>query len=216
MIKFRRGSTQSWRKLETPKLVAGQPGYDKNKNKLKIGDGEKTWVELPYVSGLFEHEVLDSEENAKSKLSKDAEDKTIITYGVSAPDKDTKGKLYLQQSSNTYYLIESGTTDGWIYQIYNSGIIKCFGNFKVKLDVTDGIEGTGLYCSGGNFKKSYPKTFKNPPSEMVSVQSSSGLAWVASKGVNTVDSSGVYSIISPTSANNIEYVISIQVEGIKQ
>jgi hypothetical protein len=215
MIQFRRGSTGSWRNTKV-KLAAGQPGYDKDKHKIKVGDGDKLWSELPYASGLFTNEIIDSEANASAREHADTEDKTIITYGTEAPTENTVGRLYLQQSSNTDYLIESGISNGWVYQIYNSGIMTCFGTFKVRLDITDSIENTGLYCSAGNFSRNYPKTFKNPPSEVVSVQSSSGLTWIVSKGVNTTSSSGSYSIISPTSANNIEYIISIQVEGIKQ
>jgi hypothetical protein len=56
MIQFKRGSTASWRKNKV-KLAAGQPGYDKDKHKLKIGDGESTWAELPYISGLSNEEI---------------------------------------------------------------------------------------------------------------------------------------------------------------
>lgn len=215
MIQFKRGTTKSWRGSKT-KLEPGQPGYDKNKHKIKIGDGEKTWSELPYASGLFAEEILDSENNARDRLKADLEDKTLITYGKEAPDNNTVGQIYLQQSNNTDYLVESGVADGWVYQIYSSGILKCFGNFKVKFDVTDSIEGTGLYCTDGNFKKSYPKAFRNPPAEVASVQSANGLAWLANKGINTKESSGIYTVISPTSTNNLEYTISICAEGVKQ
>lgn len=209
MIQFKRGSTKSWLDTKT-KLASGQPGYDKDKHKIKIGDGEKTWAELPYASGLSAEEILDSESNAKSK-----EDSTLITYGTEAPNDKTVGKLYLQQS-NTDFIIESGISNGWIYQVYNSGIMRCCGNFKVKLDVIDSIEGTGLYCDNNNFKKAYPKAFKNPPSEVAAIQTSSGIAWLANKSANTTSSSGAYTVVSPTRANNIEYTISIQVEGIKK
>ena len=214
MIQFRRGSTESWRSTKVI-LAAGQPGYDKDKHKIKIGDGESSWSELPYAGGMSAEEILDSEENAKHRVKANAEDKTIITYGVEEPDKNTIGQLYLRQS-DTDHIIEAGISEGWIYQIYNSGIMKCSGSFRVKLDVVDSIEGTGLYCDSNNFKVDYPKTFKNPPTETVSVQSSNGLAWLASKKANTKASSGTYTVVSTASANNIEYTISIQVEGIKQ
>lgn len=213
MIQFRRGSTKSWLSTKI-KLAAGQPGYDKDKHKLKIGDGRTPWSELPYVSGLTAKEILDSESSAHTRQMLDVEDKTLITYGTEAPNKNTVGQLYLQQS-NTDYVIESGVINGWIYQIYSSGIMKCYGSFKVKLDIIDSIEGTGLYCDSNNFKKDYPKTFKQPPSEVVSVQSSNGIAWVANKGVNTTSSSGIYTVISPSTSNNVEYIINIQAEGVK-
>ena len=213
MIQFKRGTTTRWRNTKT-KLAAGQPGYNKDNHKLKIGDGISTWEDLPYTSGLFAEEILDSEDNAKNKIKADSDNTTLITYGTKSPDKNTVGQLYLQQS-DTDHIIEAGISNGWLYQVYSSGIVKCFGQFKVKLDVIDSIEGTGLYCDINNFKTDYPKTFKNPPFEVVSVQGSSGIAWIANKGLNTTTSSGTYTVISPTSANNVEYVISIQVEGLK-
>ena len=214
MIQFKRGKTNSWRKDKT-KLAAGQPGYDKEKHKIKIGDGITEWKDLPYASGLSAEEVFSSEKDAKDRQDlDDPYTTTIITYGTDAPNIETVGKLYLQQS-NTDHIIEAGISNGWAYQIYSSGIMRCCGNFKIKLDVVDSIEGTSLFCDSGNFKKDYPKVFKNPPAEVVSVQSSSGIAWIANKGTNTNKSSGIYTIVSPASINNAEYVISIQVEGVK-
>ena len=214
MIQFRRGTTKSWKNTKI-KLASGQPGYDKDKHKIKIGDGETSWDKLPYVGGLSAQEIIDSEVNAKARNKQDKEDKTLITYGTDLPNEQTIGTLYLHQSTSDY-IIESGIADGWAYQIYGSGIMKCYGTFKVTLDIIDSIEGTGLYCDSSNFKKNYPKTFKNPPSETASVQNSNGFAWLANKGINTVTSSGTYSIVSLTSANNIECTISIQAIGIKQ
>lgn len=57
MIQFRRGTTSSWNKTKT-KLAPGQPGYDKDKNQLKIGDGKHTWSELPCV-GAAADTVID-------------------------------------------------------------------------------------------------------------------------------------------------------------
>ena len=34
-----------------PKLAAGEPGYELDTHRLKIGDGEKAWNELPYIGG---------------------------------------------------------------------------------------------------------------------------------------------------------------------
>ena len=213
MIQFRRGSTRSWKNTNI-KLADGQPGYDKDKHEIKIGDGEHLWADLPPVGGLSAEEILDSEANAKIRLSRDPDSEAIITYGQTAPDNNTVGQLYLQQS-NSDYIIDSKISDGWVYHVYKSGIIKCFGNFKVDLDITDTIEGTGLYCGSISFRKSYPKTFKNPPVEVVSLQGSNGMAWLANKGTNTVNSSGIYDIISTASKNNVEYTISIHVDGIK-
>ena len=214
MIQIRRGSTESWRGTKT-KLAAGQPGYDKEKHKIKVGDGEKSWSDLPYASGLFKEEILDSEANAKTKKSNDAENTTLITYGTASPDKNTVGQIYLQQASNTDYIVEAGVSNSWYYQIYASGLMKCTGNFTVVTDVIDSIENTGLYCASG-FRRDYPKAFKNTPIEIASIQSANGISWLANNGMNTISSTGSYTIISPTELNDGIFTISISVEGIKK
>ena len=100
MIQFKRGKTANWRKTKQP-LAAGQPGYDKDKHKIKIGDGESDWQELPYASGLFREEIISSEEEAKkthnpilSALGID--ESPIFTYGEEFPDENTIGQVYLQ------------------------------------------------------------------------------------------------------------------------
>ncbi len=51
-IKFqlRRDVAANWTSAN-PTLLAGEPGYETNTNKLKIGDGITPWNLLPYVSG---------------------------------------------------------------------------------------------------------------------------------------------------------------------
>lgn len=49
-IQFKRGTAERWEELN-PVLKAGEPGFVKNQNKFKIGDGVTHWVDLPYISG---------------------------------------------------------------------------------------------------------------------------------------------------------------------
>jgi hypothetical protein len=123
MIKFRRGKTAAWYKQKTL-LEDGQPGYDKDKNKIKIGDGKSSWSELPSASGLSAEEILSAETAASNNrkslktLIKDLvsgnldevlkrESPAIITYGTKSPfecgDKKPDGsftgptgQIYLQ------------------------------------------------------------------------------------------------------------------------
>lgn len=44
----RRGQSKVWASID-PKLAAGEPGYELDTHRLKIGDGEKTWNKLPYI-----------------------------------------------------------------------------------------------------------------------------------------------------------------------
>lgn len=124
MIQFKRGSTESWKKLKKP-LAAGQPGYDRDKHKLKIGDGESLWEKLPYA-GITEEEVLSEESKANET--------TIFTYGSEEPNASTKGKVYLQQfegAVETDYVIKTGRDVNYFFRKWNSGFIECWGKGQV-------------------------------------------------------------------------------------
>lgn len=129
MIQIKRGKTGQWLTLGTP-LAAGQPGYDKDKNKIKIGDGTNPWIELPYATGLNKEEILSPEEgeNGASRRFEEAwnalgtalgwlgladkaqelrnkvmnDSPAVITYGTKSPSDSTLGRLYLQEYDSTY------------------------------------------------------------------------------------------------------------------
>lgn len=46
-LAFRRGTPQKWQ-TENPVLAEGEPGFESETGRLKIGDGEKPWNELDY------------------------------------------------------------------------------------------------------------------------------------------------------------------------
>lgn len=220
MIQFKRGSTSSWRSTKT-NLAPGQPGYDKDKHKIKIGDGETSWSKLPYATGLFTDEILDSEVNAKTKKAKDEEDLTLITYGEKPPTygtetltENTVGLIYLQQidEPEVDYVIESGNTDGWTYQKWKSGIAKCWCNYSFETTVLEQLELFYQSATIGSIK--YPFTFEYVPTETATIQSSGGQVLLANSSANTKTTSGAYAIISLAGEiSDANYRISMQVEG---
>ena len=48
-FKLRRGTAERWNEIN-PVLAQGEPGFVYDTNQLKIGDGIRTWKELPYIS----------------------------------------------------------------------------------------------------------------------------------------------------------------------
>jgi hypothetical protein len=227
MIQFKRGKTDSWKKQKKP-LAAGQPGYDKDKHKIKIGDGESSWSELPYASGLSNDEILSSEKEAKVRraaasllnpLAAILDSPAVITYGTDSPDENTIGQLYLQYydaEPETDYIVASGIDRGWTYQKWKSGIAKCWITFKFTTTIQTAIGDNLLYQSSTTMPKiAYPFTFKEPPCEMATVQSPSSFVWLAtSKGLNTAKQSTSYSIISPDkTTNSANYNITLEVTG---
>ena len=53
---LRRGTSEAWTRTN-PVLKYGEPGFEKDTNRLKIGDGEKAWNQLPYFGGSFDVSV---------------------------------------------------------------------------------------------------------------------------------------------------------------
>lgn len=47
-IRFRRGIAAIWRETN-PILAAGEPGFERDTKRMKIGDGETAWNDLPYT-----------------------------------------------------------------------------------------------------------------------------------------------------------------------
>ena len=136
MIQIKRGKAATWKKLKTP-LAAGQPGYDKDSHKLKIGDGETLWDKLPDATGIRSEEVLTSESIA--------DELTIFTYGTKNPTSSTKGKVYLQQfdgAIETDYVVETGKNLNYFFRKWNSGFIECWGTGDIPSKVDDLLEKT--------------------------------------------------------------------------
>lgn len=220
MIQFKRGSTSKWYDAARETLADGQPGYDKKRHKLKIGDGKSSWAALPYVSGLTKEEILDSEKNARERLEADKykEDTTIFTYGTENPDSKTVGEVYLQYydtNPEVDHVISYGTDGIWTYQIWNSGLAKCWGTLSIKAPIKNPFDKLEyLYCDLKVMTcVNYPFTFKKVPTENVTVQNSSNIVWAACNTKNTVAKSGAYSLISPDKLNSATYALSMSVEG---
>ena len=47
-LQFKRATDKTFRD-QNPILLRGEPGYEWNTHKLKIGDGETRWNRLPYI-----------------------------------------------------------------------------------------------------------------------------------------------------------------------
>jgi len=49
-LRFKRGTAAEWITIN-PVLKLGEPGYVTDLNKLKVGNGQDVWTELPYLAG---------------------------------------------------------------------------------------------------------------------------------------------------------------------
>ena len=55
-IKLRRGYSLDWDR-ENPILSLGEPGYETDTKRLKIGDGVRNWRDLEFVSSGISEEL---------------------------------------------------------------------------------------------------------------------------------------------------------------
>lgn len=153
MIQFKRGNAQDF-KIKNPILAAGQPGYEKDTGKLKIGNGETAWNNLNYVTPDADEMIAEASV---------ATDDTLISYGSEDPTVNTKGAIYLQEVADTteqelldkYYPIGSiyicssninpNTTLGGVWELVD----KTFSN------VTYSAEGFTINSTNASSNKVY-------------------------------------------------------------
>lgn len=55
-IRLRRGTAAEWAEAN-PVLLLAEPGVETDTNKMKIGDGETAWADLPYFAEAEEYEL---------------------------------------------------------------------------------------------------------------------------------------------------------------
>ena len=53
LIQFKRGLASKWAQKNLV-LDSGEPGYEEDTGKFKLGDGIRTWNQLPYAGGQIE------------------------------------------------------------------------------------------------------------------------------------------------------------------
>ena len=68
-FQLRRGNAEVWAK-NNPVLAAGEPGFELDTGKLKIGNGNDTYNDLPYIdSRLFTFTITPSNGPGSQMLS---------------------------------------------------------------------------------------------------------------------------------------------------
>lgn len=91
IFKFRRGQSATWTKLN-PILEDGEPGFELDTGRLKIGLGNVAWNDLAYFGG-------EAHVSADGKSIVIQDDGTLALYGFKnaeigqVPSKDENGKL---------------------------------------------------------------------------------------------------------------------------
>lgn len=114
ILQFKRGTAARWVELN-PILAKGEPAYEYDTRKFKVGDGSTSWVNLPYVG---ESEIVcvstyfDLPKEGKSDcIYKVNEEKTLYQW-------NTQGRVYEPLTSGGGFdpsninLIHGGNANG--------------------------------------------------------------------------------------------------------
>ena len=123
MIQVKRGKSEQWAE-KNPTLEAGQPGYDKDKNKLKIGDGKTPWSGLEYLKASYDWQDF------FGHTGDSGESGVLFTVGTEPPDENTPGPIYLQEYDGAVevdYVTSFGRDSTYFYRQWNTGFMECWG-----------------------------------------------------------------------------------------
>ena len=110
-FQLRRGYEAVWKK-NNPVLVCGEPGFVIDRNRLKIGDGETAWNDLPYFGGesIKIEEITETVENLTNDINKitdllgDSETENTLIYRIESLDNAIN-------NSQEVEIIEVGTEE---------------------------------------------------------------------------------------------------------
>ena len=128
--KLRRDTASNWTNVN-PVLALAEPGVETDTNKMKIGDGTKTWTELQYIDGA---DVTRIKAGWIQSLG------NIPEIGNGEGDDFWFESVAVDNDSNSYYVGGNYTTDTpWAVKLDSDGNIL----WQTDLGPFDGWAGEG-------------------------------------------------------------------------
>lgn len=114
-------------------------------------------------------------------------------------------KAYLQNSAAADYIVEQGTSNGWTYRKWNSGIAECWRDLSVSTACSTAVG--GWYRTAALSVGAYPFTFTEAPNLQMTFETfagTSGLVWSAGTSSSSPQTqpANIY-IIRMTSASSL-------------
>jgi len=105
IIKFKRGLASEWTDVN-PILQAGEPGFETDTNKVKIGNGVSTWNTLPYLAGGGSGSEVSADEKSIS-IKYVGGTKTFYVKGF---DDAAAGQIPRKASDGTFEWVDITST----------------------------------------------------------------------------------------------------------
>lgn len=134
-----------------------------------------------------------------------------VTYDGSAAKTITASTLGIND-----YVTAKGTSGGWTYRKWNSGVAECWRRISFTTSINGGGSGGIYYAQNNIASASYPFTFSATPAEFVSALSLGEfgvLIGSAGKSNNSTTKTGTYCLFSDGSRASSNFYISQYVVG---
>lgn len=95
LIRFRRDTTDNWKTNKQYVPASGEPCFDIDLNKIKIGDGKTTYENLPYINNISDDEIkeMQSDISNVSSLVGTQSVQQQISEAINAIDIDSISKI---------------------------------------------------------------------------------------------------------------------------
>lgn len=85
-VSWRRGTRAQWT-LTNPVLAAGEPGYETDTRRVKVGDGRHPWADLTYIQ-------MDSRIYTSN-----------IAFGPTPPSSPARGSIWIRSEAGTFQAV---------------------------------------------------------------------------------------------------------------
>ena len=111
------------------------------------------------------------------------------------------------QGKSLDFIVEEGTSNGWTYRKWNSGLAECW---KILTHTTTMDSAWGaLYCGKTLMsRQSYPFTFAEKPVEIVNLLASGNAGWLTPEsggnGMNGQYATAIYNVVRPNSVSTAQ------------
>lgn len=178
--------------------------------------GDNTYSSTHHIDGLAydkSYTVEISAQDLLTSVSSGGRSVALIpVFDWSATDFNFN--VPIKMKGNEVGLVaEQGTKDGWYYRKWNNGICEAWKMVEhtTAIDTAWG----SLYYGTNIGRQTYPFPYKSKPVETVTMLCGGASAWIVNEGggVNNGNTSGVYSLVRPTTCNSSTFYVNYYVYG---
>ena len=136
-----------------------------------------------------------------------------LQYKLEYADTTNAAQSYtILTTKNTIdHVIQEGTTSGWTYRKWSSGVYECWKRFEISMALNSGW---GSWYYGTVPRQSYPVTFTAAPREIAHYTGGSGWAVLCGgAALQSQTQTAQYYLVRPTSAGTGTYYFEFYVRG---